>query len=153
MSRMTILRNLREANAELCEIEQFLQQPELKELSHLIASVDLVWKRVRDSNVLINLEKNRMPKQIQLYSIPISLEPQSIEMPRRARITGVHLPNQGSTRIFVYAEVEHDANTAAFDTGKHSRYFACRRANDMVPEGAGVVGFSSGVHVYEVKEP
>lgn len=91
-----------------------------------------------------------MAKQLHVFSIRRGTsEPQAIEMPRRARITGIHSPPQ-SMVVQIFAEIEHDADTRAFDTSNHRRTFAKRNEGDQVPDGA-LVGFHAGVHVYEVK--
>ncbi len=77
--------------------------------------------------------------------------PQALAMPRRARITGIKATTTGPRSvIYVYAEVEHDADTAAFDKGQHMRAFVQCLPPCVVPDGA-LVGFHNGVHVYEVK--
>lgn len=93
-----------------------------------------------------------MPKQIHIFRLSSAgaIEPQAVEMPRRARITGITFK---SGAVQVFAEVEHDADTRAFDTNKHRRAFVVivgASGRDVPTEGQ-LVGFDAGVHVYEVK--
>lgn len=71
---------------------------------------------------------------------------QPIPMPRRAIITGAAVTPM---RVVLYASVEEDANTKAFDV-KHMRHFQICHAGDVTPDGL-PVAFVDGHHVYEVK--
>lgn len=92
-----------------------------------------------------------MPRQIAVYRLRRDIsEPQSIQMPRRARITGIQLVAK-EPALQLYTEVDHDQDTQAFDTGRHERTFTVRQAGDLVPAEGALVGFHNGLHVYEVK--
>lgn len=92
-------------------------------------------------------------RQLQIFSIRRGTsDPQTVVMPRRARITGIHVPPQGNI-IQIFAEVEHDADTKAFDTQRHMRTFARRNESDTIPADAALVGFHNGTHLYEMKTP
>ena len=90
-------------------------------------------------------------KQIHIFLLRLSNdEPQTIEMPRRARITGVA---RKQAAVQVFAEVEHDADTRAFDTQKHRRAFVAVTGSGAIPAQGQLVGFdgANNLHVYEVK--
>lgn len=94
-----------------------------------------------------------MSKQIHVVAIRASSsEPQQVQLPRRARITG--LTNR-SAAVQIYAEISHDEDTKAFDTRRHQRAFvvvkAERGGDNLVPSDGQLVGFVDGIHVYEVK--
>ena len=86
-------------------------------------------------------------RQIKVYTLKLHAEPQGLRMPRRARVLHVnHIPR---LEIELYAEVDEDHVTKAFDTNQHERMFLVLSANLSVPEGAGLVGADRGKLVYE----
>lgn len=96
-----------------------------------------------------------MARIIVKYSLNASNAPQSISMPRRARVLSVGMGEEGPV---VFAEVVEDADTKAFEV-KHSRTFVVIASGGTVPEGAGFIG-SCGLrfgkkmqdlHVYEIR--
>lgn len=102
------------------------------------------------ARAFFNLEKF-MARRIAPYTLARTLgHPQSVLMPRRAKITGIASTR---THVTVYAEVLDDADTTAFDTGRHQRWFVLVAGSTGIPEGAGLVGFHNGDHLYEVKTP
>lgn len=89
-----------------------------------------------------------MPKRLERYPIKVDAEgPQVVHMPRRARIVSAGFVVRA---VQLYAEVEHDANTAAFDV-THKRLFLIVRPGELVPENGGWVAGVDCFNVYEVR--
>lgn len=96
-----------------------------------------------------------MARIIMNYPLNAAQQPQSVSMPRRARVLSVGMAEGGPV---VFAEVVEDADTRAFDL-KHSRTFVVISSGGSVPEGAAFIG-SCGTrvgkkmadfHVYEIR--
>jgi len=85
---------------------------------------------------------------LRVFSLRIFSDPQTISMPRRARIVHVYVSR---VDVQLFAEVEEDADTKAFDTGKHLRTFIVLNGGAPVPEGAGFIGADGRCLVYETK--
>jgi hypothetical protein len=96
-----------------------------------------------------------MARMIVKYPLTAAGAPQSIDMPRRARVLYVCMAEEGPALV---AEVLQDADTKAFDV-KHLRCFVVLMAGGVIPEGAGYVGSCvtkvgkrvADYHVFEVR--
>lgn len=88
-----------------------------------------------------------MPRQITIRKLARrSKEAQAIQLPRRARVLHVETTDK---IVFLYAELEVDASTIAFDRPTE-RHFRLIGDGDIVPDGT-LVGCDGEVLVYEVR--
>lgn len=94
-----------------------------------------------------------MSRLIVKYVLNAVTVPQSVNMPRRARILYL---TAGHSNLWLFAEVLEDADTKAFDV-QHVRHFVAVSSGGAVPEGAGYIGSCHGklndFHVYETRPP
>lgn len=91
-----------------------------------------------------------MPKFIEQFRLSrMRGDTQAIRMPRRAHITGMQIISNEKF-VMLYAEVDRDLDTAAFDIDRHERSFVLRTRGETVPDGA-LVAYDQGIHVYEVR--
>jgi hypothetical protein len=94
---------------------------------------------------------------IKRYALTSVLKPQAVKMPKRARII---FTANGSHGPVLCALVEEDADTQAFDLGKHERFFQVCSDGMPTPEGGVHVGSvqtgdnhrqGNAYHVFEVR--
>lgn len=93
-----------------------------------------------------------MPHLLKRYDLTTVTTTQTVKMPKRARIIFVARSKRGPSLCTM---VEEDADTRAFDTGKHERFFTVASDGMIAPEGGVYVGStqpeSNCYHVFEVR--
>lgn len=95
-----------------------------------------------------------MPNVLKRYQLTTALSPQVVNMPKRARILHVAVTEKGPA---LSTTAEENADTRAFDTGKHERFFQVASDGMVAPEGVyvGTVqargNQTNCYHVFEVR--
>jgi hypothetical protein len=99
-----------------------------------------------------------MSRLIHRYALGTGHDTQTVRMPKRARVIHVGF----SQSPILCALVDEDADTRAFDTGKHERYFVVVADGGAAPEVGVYVGSAQTpgnhkqaicLHVFEVNRP
>lgn len=97
-----------------------------------------------------------MAKIVRRFTLNKTMDgPQSVDMPKRARVMSVYGLNG---RVAIDAEVFEDADTKAFDRA-HQRHFQLVSAGELIPEGVQVGSFCATsperqtrvYHLFEVR--
>jgi hypothetical protein len=100
-----------------------------------------------------------MSRILKRYELAGGYDTQAIHLPKRARILFVATGRVGPALCTV---LEEDADTRAFDTGQHQRFFVVVPDGSAAPEVGVYVGSvqtaghkpqSTCLHVFEVRAP
>lgn len=102
-----------------------------------------------------------MSRMIRRYVLTADSQPQTIIMPRRARVMYAATESIGTAgyQPCLISEVVEDADTKAFDV-KHQRTFLVLSVGGTIPDGAAYIGSCSlavakslkSLHIFEVRK-